>query len=481
MRASADARRPRALLVTPIPPMPTGLATYAVRVLEYTSQDVAWTVAFPPGGDPDLLPGGTDAVALEDLDPASVPPMRFFCLGNSPHCFDILGLLRRVGGAAVMHETVLHHMIRHCSLERGMWDDYLAALDFEYGPGAGGVRRKLGRRLSEEEYDALLKRYPLIGRAVHSSVMLLCLNCSAAEQLRRRAGTRPVLRIGHPLSPIPRTVPADPPGSPVIGMAGSFHPGRGLPQALEAVRSLRRSHPDACLVLAGGGWPETLPGWALTTGRLPEPEYQGWIRSFDVGLDVRHPSCGETSGSLLEVMRAGVPCVVSDSGGLACIPSDCVLRLPAEGLGHTLPRALERLLSRDGAEAGMGERGRAWAEAEGSPARAVEDWRKALSLYPGARRRLTPRPSLAAAWSPLPGGAQLRKGGDAVEWLVEDTLEIQGPDWAEGAWVSAAGEGDVNGAALPSERSVLRVAGGRLVFTGPARVTAVTWLGGGDG
>ena len=481
MPASADGGRPRALLVTPIPPMRTGLATYAVRVLEYTSREIRWTVAFPPGGDPELLPEGTDAIPLEELDPAATPRMRFFCLGNSPHCFDILRLLRRLGGAAVLHETVLHHMIRHCSLERGLWDDYLGALDFEYGPAAGQVRNELDRRHSEDVYDALLKRHPLIGRAVHASVMLLCLNCSAEEELRRRAGTRQVLRIGHPLSPVSRTVVPDPPGSPVIGMAGSFHHGRGLQDALQSVRTLRGSHPDACLVLAGGGWPEDLPEWALSTGRLAEPEYQGWIRAFDVGLDVRHPSCGETSGSLLEVMRAGVPCVVSDSGGLACIPSDCVLRLPAEGLSHTLARTLENLLSSSGIRNRMGDRGRKWAEAEGSSMRAVEDWRKAISLYPGARRALPPRPSLAAAWSPLPEGAELRTEGDAAEWMVRDVLKIQGPEWAKGAWLSVAGEGDVNGESLPSERSVLRVAGSSLVFNGPARITAITWLGGGDG
>ncbi len=462
--------------------MPTGLATYAVRILEYTSAVVRWTVAYPRGGDPGILPEGTEAVALEELDTSSLPSIRFFCLGNSPHCFDVLEMLRRLGGAAVMHETVLHHMIRHCSLERGLWDDYLRTLRFEYGPAAGEVERLLGRRTSDEAaYDALLKRYPLIGRAVHASRMLLCLNCSAAAELRARAGLRPVLRIGHPLSPVPDPVEPSPPGRPVIGMAGSFHRGRGLERVLEAMEELRRTHSQAVLVLAGGGWPDDLPEWAVATGRLEEPEYQGWIRTFDVGLDVRHPSCGETSGSLLEVMRAGVPCVVSESGGFACIPSECVLRLPVEGLDHALARALRRLLAEPAGAGRMAEAGRAWAEGEGSPARAREDWRRAVALYPEEPRTLPPRPSMAAAWSPPPPGAEPLTEGDAVEWALPDNVELKGPAWARGAWVTAAGGGEVNGVPIPQSRAVLRVPGASLLFRGRPRLSAVTWLGGGDG
>lgn len=473
--------RPRALLATPIPPMATGLATYAVRVLECTSPALDWIVAYPEGGDPSSLPGGVEAVSLRGLNPSRLPDIRFFALGNSPHCFDVLSLLRAVGGAAVMHETVLHHMIRHCSLQRDMWEDYLDALVFEYGPAAKSVRRRLSRKASEEEYDRLLKEYPLVGRAVHASAMLLCLNCSAAEELRTMAGGRPVLRIGHPLSPVGEVEAQDPGGGPVVGMAGSFHSGRNLDLVVGAVRRLRQKRPNAVLVLAGGGYPEGLPDWVICTGRLPEPSYQGWIRAFDVAVDARHPSCGETSGSLLEVMRAGVPCVVSDSGGFRCIPSGCVRRLPAAGMAHTLPGALEDLLERPEAARKTGEAGREWAESEGSRRRCLSDWERAVSLYPPSKRRLPPRPSLAAAWHAPPEGAQRVTDGQVVAWVVPDGMVLEGPEWAEAAWVSGSGPGTAEGVQLPDAHGVTRVPGRRLLFRGGARITAVTWLGGGSG
>ena len=482
METSVRRLGPQVLLATPIPPMATGLATYALRVLEYTSHVIPWKVAYPEGGDPESLPAGVQSIPLGDLTFEDLPSTRFFALGNSPHCYDILLLLRRFGGAAVMHETVLHHMLRHCSLERDRWEDYLQALVFEYGPGAKRAQRTLNRRgRSQADFDSLLKSYPLVGRAVNASRMLLCLNCHAAAELRGRAGVRPVLQIGHPLSPVEDPVPQSPPGSPVIGMAGSFHFGRNLQTVVEAVGRLRGDHPKAVLVLAGGGYPQGLPEWVVCTGRLPEAEYQGWIRSFDIGVDVRHPSCGETSGSLLEVMRAGVPCVVSDSGAFACLPSASVLRLPAEGLERTLQRSLARLLDQPRRAELLGEKAMEYARREGSASRAVEDWTRAVSIYPHPAQPSPPRPSLAAAWHDPPPGATVDRKGDAVEWVVGKELELVGPDWARGAWVSVSGHGEVNGIAMTPERRVLRVSGGVLRFTGPGRLTAVTWLGGDDG
>lgn len=427
------------------------------------------------------MPQNVDSVRLKEIGSRQLPAIRFFALGNSPHCFDVLALLRDVGGAAVMHETVLHHMIRHCSLQRDVWDDYHDALVFEYGPAAESIRRRLSRRASEEEYDRLLKEYPLVGRAVHASVMLLCLNCSAAEELRARAGARPVLRIGHPLSPVGETEAQDPGGSPVVGMAGSFHSGRNLDLVVGAVESLRRDRPKTVLVLAGGGYPRGLPDWVIRTGRLPEAAYQGWIRAFDVAVDARHPSCGETSGSLLEVMRAGVPCVLSDSGAFRCIPSQCVRRLPSEGMAHTLPRALKWLLDSPEAAGRMAEAGRRWAESEGARRRCLSDWRRAVSLYPPSRKRLPPRPSLAAAWHEPPDGAERVTHGDAVAWKVFDGMVLEGPEWAEAAWVSGCGPGTAAGVHLPKTHGVTRVPGRRLLFRGGATITAVTWLGGGGG
>jgi glycosyltransferase involved in cell wall biosynthesis len=475
-------RRRRALLATPLPPLETGLATYAIRVLEGTCDLIDWTVAFAPGSDPGNLPAGVASIPIAELDePARI---RIFQLGNSPHCFDVLYALYRFGGAGLFHEVHLHHMIRHCCLERGLLPDYSRELRFEYGPSAERVSRLLSIQPSDEaEYDARLKRYPLTARAVHACSSLVCLNGYAASILRNRG--KPVTTIHHPLSPLPeRLETMEKPGDPVIGMAGGFHYGRNLESVIEAVGILRRSRPDAVLLLAGGGYPDGLPDWAIRAPRrLPEREYQQWIRAMDVAVDIRHPPLGETSGSLLEVMRAGVPAVVSASGAFNTLPSDSVLRVPVDNLVHGTAASLELPLSRDDLRHSMSETSKAWALEQGSTETLRRDWialieERALQIDSTPGDRTLNRRSLSPAWHDVPPGFEMDISGKAVAWSFEGTATLEGPPGTRGAWVTARGHGELSGKTLSETAAVYVTEGSSIIFSGRGEVTNIHWLSG---
>jgi len=475
-------RRPRALLATPLPPLETGLATYAIRILEGTSDLIDWTVAFTPGSDPGNLPADMTSIPIAELaEPARI---RIFQLGNSPHCFDVLSALYRFGGTGLFHEVHLHHMIRHCCLERGLLPDYSRELRFEYGPSAEAVEKLLSVPPSDEaEYDARLKRYPLTARAVHACSSLVCLNDYAASVLRNRG--KPVRTIRHPLSPLPdRLESMEKPGYPVIGMAGGFHYGRNLGSVIEAVSILRRSRPDAVLLLAGGGYPEGLPDWIVRApDRLPEREYQQWIRAMDVAVDIRHPPLGETSGSLLEVMRAGVPAVTSASGAFLSLPSDSVLRVPVDNLVRGTAASLEFLLERDDLRDSMSKTSKAWASNQGSIEALRKDWIALIEemvlqsdISPGDR--ILNKRSLSPAWHDVPPGFEMNTSGKAVVWSFEGPVTLEGPQGARGAWVTAGGHGEISGNTLSETAAVYVTEGSSIVFSGRGEVTNIHWLSG---
>lgn len=475
-------RRRRALLATPLPPLETGLATYALRVLEGTSDLIDWTVAYTPGSDPGNLPEDMTSIPLAELDePARI---RIFQLGNSPHCFDVLQALYRFGGTGLFHEVHLHHMIRHCCMERDLLQDYSRELRFEYGPSAESVEKLLSIPPSDEaEYDARLKRYPLIARAVHACSSLVCLNGYAASILGNRG--KSVTTIRHPLSPLPDPLESmEKPGYPVIGMAGGFHYGRNLELVIEAVSILRRSCPDTVLLLAGGGYPEGLPNWVVRApDRLPEREYQQWIRAMDVAVDIRYPPLGETSGSLLEVMRAGVPAVISASGSFLSLPSDSVLRVPVDNLVQGTAASIELLLARDELRDSMSERSKVWAANQGSLEALRTDWialieEMALQNDSTARDRTLNRRSLSPAWHDAPPGFEMDTSGKAVAWSFEGSAMLEGPPGTRGAWVTARGHGEISGKTLSETAVVYVTEGSSIIFSGRGEVTNIHWLSG---
>ncbi len=473
--------RPRVLLVTPVPPMETGLATYALRVLDGTGDLFDWTVAYPEGGDPGGLPEGIASLPLEEVPGREdLPGARLFQLGNSVHCFEVVRLLYRTGGSALFHELVLHHMLRHCYLERGMEEEYMRELRYCYGPSAGRVAEELSRPpRSDLEYDRRLKRYPLIGRAVGSCSSAACLNRASYRALAPCFPADRLTTVGHPLSPLPPTTEFEAPFSPVVGMVGGWHPSRNLRHAVEVVRELRETLPGAGLLVAGGGWPDPGVDWAVVTGRLPEPEYQAAIREMDLVLDLRHPSCGETSGSLLEAMRAGVPCVVTATGSFLYIPSGAVMRVSPEGLPGSAAAAAALLLRDRALASGLGAGGAEHARREGGRERMRSDWERLVSMAasgaegapaPGSRPR-----SLAAAWHGVPAGMGRELGGRAVTWTFEGEALVEGPADARGARVTISGSGEVNGVPLPERPAVISVRGGELRLSGRGAVTAVLW------
>lgn len=472
-------KRREALLVTPLPPMQTGLATYAMRVLENTADFIDWTVAYTEGSDPAALPRDIRCLPIEELDADHLPVARIFQIGNSPHCFPVVQALYRFSGTALFHETVLHHMLRHCYLETGRLEDYRRELAFSYGPAAKSVEKELSiTKITPVDYDIMLKKYPLTGRAVHASHSAVLLNSFAASVIKRSYPEGRVVTVGHPLSPLPELQLPEKQYSLCFGMVGTNHYGRNLKDILDAVELLRSDYPEAGLVLIGGNYPDDLPEWVKRTGRLEEKEYQSWIRTLDYVFDVRYPTCGETSGSLLEAMRAGVPSIVTATGAFNNIPSDAVIRVPHDSIVHGICAAVRLLENNSDLRCSLSRNGARYAVDTASPERLCSDWKRVLSLAenpPSETEYMDDQLSISPAWHRLQEGFTRDLNTLPVTWKFSGTAEIEGPPSSSGAIVTAWGEGRAGSIGLESEPTVISLDDSTLRFSGNGWVSNVIW------
>ncbi|MFN8233309.1 MAG: glycosyltransferase family 4 protein [Actinomycetota bacterium] len=106
-----------------------------------------------------------------------------------------------------------------------------------------------------------------------------------------------------------------------------------------------------------------LGGRVTLAADVSDDDFRAWLLAADVVVDLRHPTRGETSGSLSRAMQAGRPAIVSATGAYLDLPDDHVLHVSAgipdpSELGHALGDLLE-----DGARrARMGEAARAHVE-----------------------------------------------------------------------------------------------------------------------
>ncbi|MGH9379865.1 MAG: glycosyltransferase [Thermoanaerobaculia bacterium] len=350
---------------SPLPPAATGIADYSAE----------------------LLPVVADAVDVElfvDDDDAAVPASlaeRFpvwherdfsrragdfdlclYQLGNNAqfHGFVYRALLRRPG-VVVLHEYMLHHLIQGLTLARGDLVGYLDEVRYAYGETAA-VSAELAAT-SGGPFD--IWGYPLFERAVDASLGVLVHNRTTRDRV---LASRPAARVAvvpHHLSlaGLPDgdaasraacrralDLPAD---AFVVGCFGLLTPHKRIEVVLRAFLQLRRRHPDAVLLLAGevspiydlgellAGLPE---GAVRHTGRLPLAGLLQAMVACDLAVNLRHPSGGETSGTLMRLLGLGRPVLVTHTGAFAELPEGCCARVPLDGREEELLTAyLERL------------------------------------------------------------------------------------------------------------------------------------------
>jgi glycosyltransferase involved in cell wall biosynthesis len=113
---------------------------------------------------------------------------------------------------------------------------------------------------------------------------------------------------------------------------------------------------DAELVVRGSGVGDR----AVLRADVSDDDFRAWLLAADVVVDLRHPHRGEVSGSLMRAMQAGKPSIVSATGTYLDVPAELAMHVeggppdPAE-----LSGALRELFADDGRRARMGAAARA--------------------------------------------------------------------------------------------------------------------------
>jgi len=272
-------------------------------------------------------------------------------LGNDVSAHrEIAGACLEVPGVIMLHEVMLHHLVRGMTMSGGDHRAYREALRSVFGE----VGSKVVGRLLEAPESRELWRYPLFEPFVDRSLGVIVHNEWARDRVRRSRPDAPVEVVPHhlcldalPDEDEPRTavrrrldLPQD---AFVVGSFGFMTRSKRIESALAAFQALRGRHPDAVYVIAGDLAPNKQLAGLLegrlgegvrALGRVDDAQFLSLMRAVDVAVNLRHPSGGETSGSLIRLLGMGVPCVVSDAGPFGALPEGTVIKVPTDYREH---------------------------------------------------------------------------------------------------------------------------------------------------
>jgi glycosyltransferase involved in cell wall biosynthesis len=132
----------------------------------------------------------------------------------------------------------------------------------------------------------------------------------------------------------------------VFGIFGNLHPVKRVPVILRAFKRIHERYPDACLFLMGPVSPSTPevvhqfqrdPRAARANGIYLHLAYASYdlmlmaMQAVDVGINLRYPTAGETSGTLSMLLGEGKPTIVSNVGSFTEYPDACCPKVPVDG------------------------------------------------------------------------------------------------------------------------------------------------------
>lgn len=292
-------------------------------------------------------------------------------------------------GIVVLHDFNLYGLIGWMTLEQQ--DRVGFVREMGYAEDLAGSQRAW--RIVNGYEAVLSSDHPLNRRALDLSLGAIVHSDHARRSIQQHSPATPVAKIemGVPSSPAPSAevraqarralgLAAD---DLLIASFGLMTPEKRVASVLRALAELLQAHPQARYTLVGEAAPgydplETARELGLEervdlTGYLPFAEYRAYMVASDIAINLRYPTAGETSASVLRLLGAGLPTLVSDVGWFAELPDDCCRKVPP-GAGEQkiiLERLLE--LAGDGAlRRRLGEQARDYVHSQHSLAGAAQ-------------------------------------------------------------------------------------------------------------
>ena len=346
---------------SPLPPARSGIADYSAALLEelQTLAKVEVFSAKPSGFRP------------SDFD------VSLYQIGNNVyHDFCYEAALEHPG-VVVVHEANLHHLIADITIKRGDWDSYMRAIEQEGNPEALQYAQRVRALEVPPDYQGL----PMLRRLLTGSKAAIvhsgCVECD----LREAGFGGPVARIPHGawLPGTSGTSYRERLGmdetTPLIGIFGFLKPYKRIAESLRAFRRLVRTEPRAKMILVGephADFPlqSLIQSLGLTPhvrvlGFRPIEEFVGYLAACDIILNLRYPTVGENSGTLMRALGLGKAVIVSQVGSFSELPDEICLKAPVDASEEEyLFEYLNSLVSRPDLRRALGQRAREWVETE---------------------------------------------------------------------------------------------------------------------
>ncbi len=397
-------KKPTMLYASPFPPMPSGISDYSVMLVKalceafditlYTDHYAMYAPELP---SLPVLRHGRDVVDFDRFD------YRVYNMGNSAefHSYIYEAALEHPG-MVILHDFSLYHFFR------GYYNDKGKMYSKLYQWGGNDCLRMISEAIKKknmpekDEIHSVL--FPLNGELL-SSDNLFMVHSEYARNCILKTGLKTGQEVRH-INMIAQNgedeaverqrlfrkfeIPED---AVVVAAFGSILDKKLNRETIAAVKAIaEKTDKKICYVMVGGGtYVDDLlvPGRIIKTGYTELNEFNSMIEYADIILNLRNPSHGETSASMLRIMQKGKPCITNNGGWFSEIPEECACKIELDDIEGNIEKAIRDLVEDDDRRRAMGEAAKRYVDEECSPETIRDQIRKFLESGSGAEQVLS--------------------------------------------------------------------------------------------
>ncbi len=332
----------RLACIGPLSPLKTGVAHFTENLLPFLAHhcDIKlFTEEYPPSATPILK--RFPAAHISDFPRESSEfDIALYHMGNHfAYHKSVFESLCRVPGVVFLHDCVLHHFFSRYVVERGNFRGFRNLLKLCYPD------------LDDDKVSAFLEgkgdpyQFPLAGIAARFARGTIVMTDYGREMVLEEVPEARVLKINHPYFPpdiatvetqVLRRKFDIPETAFVISSLGHITPAKRIGVALEAFAKFHEMSPNSVFLLAGEAsmqLPLTdmiariAPKGVKYLGYLDDRTFNGLMQLTDVFINLRYPSNGEMSGSLLHMLGRGKVAIVSNYAQFREFPDDVCVKI----------------------------------------------------------------------------------------------------------------------------------------------------------
>jgi glycosyltransferase involved in cell wall biosynthesis len=364
-------QRPRVAYASPWVPQRSGIADNSLGLVDELRNFLDLTL-FLPQPDSAQETYGLPVRPIQELTAAHASfDTAIYHLGNNSEMHtEIYRVARQCPGIAVLHDFNIHPFLQHAFLKTPEEHLFYEAWRESHGKSPEEYQSGHTNVFDYPMCHAILKRS--LATIVHSrwagdqladipnvSVLPLCSqagtpseNLSTQTALRERLGIRP--------------------DEFIVSTMGFQNRLKRFPSVLAAIRGLvDRGYPVRLVVGGQSLDPELrieeriralkLEEHVVLTGYLSDAEFDALIRLSDVLVNLRGPSMGESSGTMIRALGEGTALIVSNYQQFADFPDDVCWKADVdENEVPQLIAMLEHLLRSPATRAQLGRNGQRW-------------------------------------------------------------------------------------------------------------------------